>query len=58
MALADQPAEPAPEPHAQALLAGGGRWEYTYDATGQLVGGVRDAPRWPAGIEQLLATYG
>jgi RHS repeat-associated protein len=42
----------------QAALADGGRWEYTYDATGQLVGGVRYAPRWPDGIEQVLATYG
>jgi RHS repeat-associated protein len=39
-------------------LADGGRWEYTYDAAGQLVGGVRYGPRWPDATEQVLATYG
>ena len=28
-----------------------GRWEYTYDAAGQLIGGVRYGPRWPDGTE-------
>jgi len=38
-------------------LLGGGRWDYTYDSSGQLTGGTRSGPKFDT-TEGTLVQYG